>query len=179
MTHFPQVRINVPLRDFFIITKWEMHLRRKHPRFILRNPSKIPFSLPLLSVPGHRLWETEKYVPTLNPFLEKKKKGWKVEIKQKSHNLQYSFTEWVMLFLVRLHKGLNSNPLFAITHNCLLTKISHAWFIQLLNFLLLSLSKNSSSLFHHHESGGNFCFFTVISKASQTWAMSWKRKVLT
>lgn len=75
MTHSPQVNINVPLWDFFIITKREMHLRRKHPRFILKNPSKIPFSLPLLSAPGHRSWEAEKYVPTLSPFLEEKKKG--------------------------------------------------------------------------------------------------------
>lgn len=74
MTHSPQVRINVPLWDFFIITKREVHLR-KHPRFILKNPSKIPFSLPLLSAPGHRLREAQKYVPTLSPFLEKKKTG--------------------------------------------------------------------------------------------------------
>lgn len=74
MTHSPQVRINVPLWYFFIITEREMYLRRKHPRFILKNPSKIPFSLPLLSVHGHRLSEAKKYVPTLSPFLGKKKK---------------------------------------------------------------------------------------------------------
>lgn len=66
-----------------------------------------------------------------------------------------------MLILVRLCKGLNSNPWFVITHNCLLTKISHAWFVQLLNFLLLSLSKTSVGLFHQ-ESRGNSCFVTIL-----------------
>lgn len=74
MTHSPQVRINVPLWYFFIITEREMHLRRKHPRFILKNPPKIPFSLPLPSAHGHTLWEAEKYLPTLSPFYGKKKK---------------------------------------------------------------------------------------------------------
>lgn len=144
MTHSPQVRINVPLWYFFIITEREMHLRRKHPRFIRKNPSKIPFSLPLLSAPGNRLWEAEKYVPTLSPFFSKKKKKkketiWKIEANQKTHHLKCSFIESVMLMLVRMH-NLNSN-LFTIAHNYLLTKISHAWFIQLLSFVKFKQNK--------------------------------------
>jgi len=60
MTHSPWVRITAPPWDFFIITKREVNLKRKHSRFILKNPSEIPSTLPVCSAAGHRLWEAAK-----------------------------------------------------------------------------------------------------------------------
>lgn len=82
---FPQVRINVPLWDFSIITKREMYLGRKH----LKNPSKIPFSLPLLSVPGQKLGEAEKYVATPSLFWGEENKQANKNIKDTSPTIQF------------------------------------------------------------------------------------------
>lgn len=82
-----------------------------------------------------------------------------------------------MLILVRMHKGFNSTLLFTIAHNYLLTKISHAWFIRLLNFLLLSLSKTNFS-HSHQESRGNSHCVTILSP-NRCKFEQWIEKVLT